>query len=264
MKITHCSVSYLPEEIESVNSRLSDFNGGGGFSVSARNEFEIQFARHHRIKDWVTIKLERDYEKYDQESTAMTVSFNLNWFRHILGRKIPSEVMAFANALNDHMCNQGSSEIEGAKFMDASWFEQAIEHYDGASQRDIMPLLGFYFCWAACTDLLSELHLKDLELDIEALKNRDASPLSVIDHIDAKLRDEDFNRRGQLFSAAYLEKRYFEDFTKAFLEETLETYLFDVSDSWENYEKIAPRIDKRFNAWKRRNDINKPRWRFWG
>lgn len=264
MKITHRSVSNLPEEIESVSSRLVDFKGGGGFSVLTRNEFEIQFVRHHRIKDWATIKLTRDYEKYDQESTAMMVSFSLNWFRHILGKKFPSEAMAFINALNDHMCNQKSSESEVVKFMDTSWFEQAIEHYNDASQRDIMRLLGFYFCWAACSDLLSELHLNDLELNVEALKKRDTSPLSVIDHIDTKLGEEDFNERGQLFSAEYLVKRYFEDFTKAFLEETLETHPFDVNDSWENYEKIAPRIEKRFDAWKCGKDINKPWWRFWG
>ena len=264
MKFVHRIVSNLPEKIESASSRLVDFDGEAGFSVVTRNEFEIQFVRHEYFKDYATIKLTRNYEKCDQETTAMMVSISLNWFRHVLGKKFPLQAMAFSFALNDHMCNRGTSESEGEKYMDTSWFENAIEHYDGASQKDIMPLLGFYFCWAACSDLLSELHLKDSKLDVGALRKRTISPLSVIDHIDTKLGMEDFNESGQGFSAAYLQKRYIEDFMKGFLEETLETHPFDIDDSWENFEKIAPRIKERFDAWSSGKDINRPWWRFWG
>ena len=150
------------------------------------------------------------------------------------------------------------------KLLDTAWFEEAIEHFDGASQRDIMPLLGFYFCWAACSDLLGELHLDNSALDFTLLKERGITPLSVTDIIDSKLGDEDFNTDGRAFSAVYLKKRYFEDFTKAFIEETAETHPFAVSDTWENYERIAQRIEKRFIAWQSGKDINKPWWRIWG
>ncbi len=123
-----------------------------------------------------------------------------------------------------------------------------------------MPLLGFYFCWAACADLIREIHIENGAINGEGLKVRKHLPLSVNEFIDTKLGDEDFNQEGNSVSEEYLKKRYYEDFTLASIGITEGSHPFDVANCWEDYDLLAPKIEERFKEWKAGKDVNRP----WG
>lgn len=150
------------------------------------------------------------------------------------------------------------------KYLDTSWFEEAVPASIRQRLDAVKPLLAYYFCWAVMNDLIGEIHTEDVDFDIEALKRREMRPLSVLSKIDHKLTDEDFNQQGADFSSAYLQQKYFKDFTITFLADTGESHPFDVPDSWQRYDELAQRIDRRFTKWAAGVDINRPWWRFWG
>ena len=149
------------------------------------------------------------------------------------------------------------------KYLDASWFLEMI-HDNNAIDQDVMPLIGFYYCWCAFHDLLSSQEVKFQKSDIAQIKVRSILPLTLSEKNDTKLVNEQFSDSGSRFSEAYLKDRYFKDFVNAFNEITLETHIFNVPNTWENYDKIALLIDKSFNDWQSGKDINKPWWKFWG
>lgn len=150
------------------------------------------------------------------------------------------------------------------KYLDTDWFEPAVEHIDGAGSKDVMPLLGYYYCWAVCRGLAADSLFSGSGIEADDLRERSRSPLSVVELMDSKLVDEDFNDTGQAFSQAYLQRLYFDDFTRAFLEETGDSHPFDVSNSWENFDRLASRIDRRLADWQAGKDLNRPWWKFWG
>jgi len=150
------------------------------------------------------------------------------------------------------------------KYLDTSWFEEAVPDAGSEGLDAVKPLLGYYFCWAAINDLMGQIHTENPEFDVDALKSRKNSPLSVLSVIGHKLTDEDFNARGAAFSEAYLEAKYFQDFSTTFLYDAADSHPFDVPDSWQRFDELAERIEKRFAKWAAGEDINRPWWRFWG
>ncbi len=74
-------------------------------------------------------------------------------------------------------------------------------------------------------------------------------------HCDGKFTDEDLNEDGNLFARSYYANEggegpapYLLDYVDAFPDADS---IYQVPDTWENFDQIAPILDRRFNDWKK-------------
>ena len=81
---------------------------------------------------------------------------------------------------------------------------------------------------------------------------------------DGKFTDEDLNDEGNAFAQAYFDpqkERYLLDYD-AVLCEGLQT-AYQVRDTWQNFDKLKPRLDRRLAEWRAGKLGKKPWWKFW-
>jgi len=110
-----------------------------------------------------------------------------------------------------------------------------------------------FVAWCMLHDLAWSLPVNEFPDDLNALKERRVTPgRLVIDACDEKFTDDELNDEGNAFATAYFgppkaRRQYLTDY-----EETLsdELSLYHIKDSWENYEKLSPVIERRFVEWK--------------
>lgn len=147
------------------------------------------------------------------------------------------------------------------KYLDTSWFHEM----EGKSYplEKVRILLAFYLAWALKNGLGGDLHTIDNKLSYDKLSHGSITPLKYYQSCDDKITDEDFNKEGNSFSKEYLKELYFEDYVYALRNEVSEEELFEVDDTWENYNKLAKVIDRRFANWKSGKDLKKLWWQFW-
>lgn len=166
------------------------------------------------------------------------------------------------------------------KYDDASW------HYDGDFPSDLPTEAGathiaMFVAWCMMHDLSGPIHTEEFPDALSALKERRTTPGQfLINECDENFTDEDLTDEGNAFALAYFGpagdmRQYLTDY-----EETLgsrEPTLYHIKDSWENYEKLAPVIERRFSEWKdgklqtfESKDFDlggivdkKPWWKFW-
>jgi hypothetical protein len=138
------------------------------------------------------------------------------------------------------------------KYDDASW------HSGGDFPKDLPAEAaathsGMYVAWAILSGLAGPIHIEDFPADIPDLKARAVTPGHFfLSSCDGKFTEEDLNEEGNKFSATYfdLQKgRYLQDY-EALLGPKLPT-LYHVADSWENFDKLRPVLDRRLAEWRR-------------
>jgi hypothetical protein len=146
------------------------------------------------------------------------------------------------------------------KYDDASW------HYGGDFPAHLAPEAGsthiaMFVVWCALNGLASEFHTDESADLLAQLEARSITPARwFITACDEKFTDEDLTVEGNAFASTYYgvdgsfasgPNAYLTDYDKEFSDS--ET-LYDVSDSWESYDRMAPKIASRFNSW------SKPPW----
>ena len=146
------------------------------------------------------------------------------------------------------------------KYDDASW------HYGGDFPAHLAPEAGsthiaMFVVWCALNGLASEFHTDESADLLAQLEARSITPARwFIAACDEKFTDEDLTEEGNAFASAYYgaggslatdPNAYLADYDKEFSD--VET-LYDVSDSWESYDRVAPKIASRFKSW------SKPPW----
>jgi hypothetical protein len=139
------------------------------------------------------------------------------------------------------------------KYDDASW------HYGGDFPADLPPEAaathtGMFVAWAFLSGLAGDIHIHDFPDDIPSLEGRRVTPGAFFQSsCDGKFTDEDLNDLGNAFVMAYFEfktGRYLADY-EATLGADVPS-LYHVTDSWDNFDKLKPVLDKRYVEWKRR------------
>jgi hypothetical protein len=131
------------------------------------------------------------------------------------------------------------------------------------SEDNAMTHMGSFFAWALGRGLVGDFHRAEDEMaeTLERVANRQMSPRKyVITFCDSQFTNEDFTETGNSFVAHYYINEYFNDFGKVF-EGQFET-IYHVDDNWENADKLAPLLNKRFDEWEKRRD-SKSWWKFW-
>lgn len=138
------------------------------------------------------------------------------------------------------------------KYDDASWhyggdFPEGLAVEAGATH------IGMFLGWAITRGHIGEEHREDSYVQplLEKVANREMSPRNfLIDICDEKLIDYDLSDEGNSFAEEYYESTYFEDYVTTFSEFD---EVYEVTDTWENFDRIAAVIDQRFTQWQTGN-----------
>lgn len=141
---------------------------------------------------------------------------------------------------------------ESVKYDDASW------HYGGEFPEDLPEEAGathiaMFVVWAMLRGMVgTEFKDEFLKGQLARLQAREVTPGQFfIGTFDGKFVSFELNDEGNAFAAAYYAPLvlYVADY-----EELLSAGLpsmYHVEDSWKNFDVFKPRLDQRFDEWKR-------------
>jgi hypothetical protein len=147
------------------------------------------------------------------------------------------------------------------KYEDISWHNTADEYPKELSPVAAGTHTGMFMAWA----LVSGLASRELAGEAGELQARRVTPGAFFCvQCDGKFTDEDLNDEGNAFAKVYFDPEsghYLRDYD-AVLCAGLKT-AYHVPDTWANFEKLKPRLDRRLVEWRRGVLGKKPWWRFW-
>jgi len=155
--------------------------------------------------------------------------------------------------------------------------------FDYSTEEDPLPKghagthIGMFLAWAAQHGLENEWHRQRSAALLEKLRKREITGRQFFEAACAeRFSERDLSPEGNVFAEHYYidgaghrgayyidgaghRGAYFEDYKKV-LAKGLPSF-WHVADSWENYDKLAPVISKRYEVWK--NPPKKRWWQFW-
>jgi hypothetical protein len=150
------------------------------------------------------------------------------------------------------------------KYDDASW------HYGGQFPKDLpdeagATHTGMFVAWALLTGLAGQIHLEDFPEDVEKLRSRSVTPGQFfLEACDGKFTDEDLNDEGNAFAQEYFDFErgaYIKDYDRLLVKGLPSPY--HVQDTWTNFERLCPVLDKRLKDWRGRRSGGRPWWKLW-
>jgi hypothetical protein len=138
------------------------------------------------------------------------------------------------------------------KYDDAEIYFMHFENDDLPNEAGATHI-GMFMAWAIIHNLVSEDFQEEAAEEIEKVKSREITGRDlVVDVCDCKLLDEELNEEGNEFATWYYETKYIKDYYQVFEITGDTTVKFcSVEDKWENFDKLAPVLDKRFDEWKK-------------
>lgn len=171
-------------------------------------------------------------------------------------------ILPVTAATNGGLCGQcflrartqspSSSETKFyGKYDDTSW------HSGGDFPKDLPPEAGathtgMFLVWGLLSGLAGEFHGEDSPEGVVALRARSVTPGAFfIRFCDGKFTDEDFSNAGNSFALKYYDfqtGKYLSDYCAA-VGVTIDR-IYYAADTWENFERLRPVLDKRFAEWK--------------
>lgn len=132
------------------------------------------------------------------------------------------------------------------KYDDAEYFFLNFETEQ--DQRAAYTHIGMYLAWAQLRGLSQAL-------SSELGERRVTGATLLENECDSKLTAEEFNAEGNAFTAHYYEKHFVVDYQRVFeLQMPRTGHATDdfcgIDDTWENFDRLAPLLDKRLAAWR--------------
>ena len=133
-------------------------------------------------------------------------------------------------------------------------YDQAGWHYGGKFPKGVPEEnggthIGMFLAWAIMSGLENQSLGKELSTQIAAVRERKMTGRQFLFEVcDEKLADEELNEEGNAFAAAYYKNHYFQDYERTLRKWPKSPY--EVEDTWDNFDKIAAVISRRFAAWK--------------
>jgi len=113
-----------------------------------------------------------------------------------------------------------------------------------------------FLAWAILNDLHGDFHREESAEAIEAVRRREQTGRDFLfKECDEKFWTEDLSELGNAFASFYYSDEsgtngpYLDDYGQT-LGGDVPT-LYHVADTWENYDKLAPVITRRFEEWTR-------------
>ena len=134
--------------------------------------------------------------------------------------------------------------------------DRADWHYGGTYPDDLPPEnggthIGMFLAWIINRDLGSRQLAKIAGDKLESVRRRECTGRDLLfSDLDEKFFASLLSPDARKFTEAYYESdQYIQDYDEL-LGGDFET-LYHVPDTWENYDRLAPRIDERFASWRR-------------
>lgn len=148
--------------------------------------------------------------------------------------------------------------------------DRADAHYGGDFPTDLPPEagathIGMFLAWAILRGLESESHQRESAEALDALRqHRMTGREFLITLCDEKFWEQDLSEIGNAFTRDYYvavrEPCYLTDYAGCLAVGLPSVY--HVADTWENFARLAPILDRRFAEWKERREENAKSW--WG
>jgi hypothetical protein len=133
--------------------------------------------------------------------------------------------------------------------------DRADWHYGGNYPKDLPPEnggthIGIYLAWIIHRQLGSKQLVKLGAETYQKVLRREATGRDLLlAELDEKFFPQLLNSEGGAFTRAYYETNDFLNDYDLVLGGELES-LYHVQDTWENYDKMAERLDERLAAWR--------------
>ena len=148
------------------------------------------------------------------------------------------------------------------KYEDVSWHSGAEDFPKGLSAAAGGTHTGMFVAWA----LLGGLGSEEFFGDIAALEARSTTPGRFFyDQCDGKFVDEELNEEGNAFTRVYFDPengRFLHDYSEVLGGDLASAY--HVADTWANFDRLKPVLDRRLAEWRRGELKPKaPWWKFW-
>ncbi len=144
--------------------------------------------------------------------------------------------------------------------------------YDYSTEAEPLPKghaathMGMFLAWAAMGKLLNDFHEQHSSALVAQLRDRQITGRQFFAAAcKEQFAEKDLNVEGNAFAEHYYRDEagergaYFADY-KRVLAAGLPSF-WHVADTWENYEKLAPVITRRYEEWK--HPPRKRWWQFW-
>jgi len=136
---------------------------------------------------------------------------------------------------------------------DISWHIEG-DFPEGLDSMAACTHIGMFLAWAILNDMASTDHIAAFGDSIEQLRQHKMTPGQyVMSFCNGKLTSEDLNHAANEFACQYYDINsggYIGDYESLLSNNLQSTY--HVSDSWENYEKLQPAINNRFQEHRNR------------
>jgi hypothetical protein len=131
------------------------------------------------------------------------------------------------------------------------------DYPEGLPEVNAGTHIGMYLAWVINNDLIGQLHREDSSAEIQKVLSRQMTGREfLIAMCDEKFWADDLNEEGLAFTNYYYQadstdtfKNYIDDYVEV-LGNDVES-IYEVADTWENYEKLQPLIDKKFSEWQK-------------
>jgi len=138
-------------------------------------------------------------------------------------------------------------------------YDNAAWHYAGDYPKELPrenggTHIGMFLAWAIINNLESKFHRTESAASLAAVRARQMTGRQFLfQECDERFWEQDLNTRGNKFAKAYYDSKkeefsYNQDYFVTFGDD-LET-LYHLEDTWQNYDKIAAVISRRFEEWK--------------
>lgn len=126
--------------------------------------------------------------------------------------------------------------------------------------------IGMFLAWAVFNDLENDFHRQHSAELLAKLRRREITGRQFFEAVcNGRFTERELSVEGNDFAEYYYANQagergpYFEDYRKT-LVAGLPSF-WHVADTWENYDKLAPVISRRYQRWK--NPPRKRWWQFW-
>ncbi len=113
--------------------------------------------------------------------------------------------------------------------------------------------IGMYMGWIIDRKLYSDYFADEASTEIYRFTRREIGCIILAEIWDGSLSFDLFGRQGNMFTSYYYAGGiYRNDYIETLVKN--EPSIYHIDDSWDNYDKIAARIDLRFQDWRKITD----------
>jgi len=144
--------------------------------------------------------------------------------------------------------------------------------YDYSTEEQPLPKghaathIGMFLAWAVLNDLENDFHRQHSAELLVRLRRREITGRQFFEAAcKEQFAEKDLNPEGNEFAEYYYRDNagergaYFTDYKKVLAKDL--PGFWHVADVWENYDKLAPVITRRYQEWKK--PAKKRWWQFW-